>query len=341
MQTRRLLQALAVAIAGVIVTAIVAFAAGPPPVLWSAANPGGLAGSVGAVAWSPDGSLAASGLSERNVHIRQASNGQLVRSILQPRHTDGVVRLQFSRDSQFLAVGNATGTLQFRVYRVSTGDFLGLIVATVDGNNVVHYGVDAQLAGAGGAGQLSNWKVADLPVFVATGSGYDRVTTRFQLSPKNGALQTSLSKSVVTVRRVADGAVLATFAGASSAFSPGSGTLAAWTSSPNVTKLYRTTDFALIRTLTSPNSADSVQLGWTPAGTTLVASGYLPFLNPDGTWNQKGIIRFWRVADGVLLNSYDQGLSLGVTSGVAFTTDGRKLLVGVYDGTTIAASNAY
>jgi WD40 repeat protein len=326
---------------GVLLAAGVAFAAGPPPVLWSASNPGGLAASVGAVAWSPSGTLVASGLSERNVRIRQASNGQLLSTILQPRHSNGVVRLQFSDDSQFLAVGNATGTLQFRVYQVSSGTFLGLIVATVDSNSIVHYGVDAQLGTApGGAGQLSRWKVSDLPVFVTTGSGYDKVTTRFQLSP-DGTLETALSKSIVTVRRVSSGAVLATVAGASSAFSPNSGSLAAWTSSPNVTRLYRTTDFALIRTLTSPNSADSVQLRFTPSGTTLVASGYLPFLNPDGTWNQKGIIRFWRVSDGALLNSYDQGLSLGVTSGVAFTTDGTKLLVGVYDGTTIAATNPY
>ena len=29
--------------------------AGPPPVIWSQANPGGLAASVGAVAWAPSG----------------------------------------------------------------------------------------------------------------------------------------------------------------------------------------------------------------------------------------------------------------------------------------------
>jgi WD40 repeat protein len=341
MRHRSLLSMLAVTAVAVVTPAITAEASAPT-VVWSAPNPGGLAGSVGAVAWSPDGTLVASGLSERNLRIRRASDGQLLTTILQPIRSRGVIRTLFSRDGQFLAVGNAAGTTQFRVYRVSTWAFLGLLMATLDANSIIHYAPDATLAGAaGGPGQLSKWDLSELPVFFSSGSGYDRVVTRFALSP-NGLLESAQSKGTVTVRRVSGGAVLTVVPGDSSAFSSSSATLAAWTASPNHTKVYRTADFSLVRTLVSPDPMDGgIALRFTPSGSTLLASGYLPFLNPDGSWNQKGIIRFWRVADGALLNTYDQSTSLGVTSGVAFSPDAKKLVFGVYDGTTVAALNPY
>jgi WD40 repeat protein len=330
------------AVAGGVVAAVLSaafVAAVPPTIAWSKANPGGLAGSVGGVAWSPNGALVASGLSERNLYIRNASDGSLVRSILQPQRSRGVIRLQFSSDSKFLAVGNAAATAQWRVYQVSSGTFLGLITASVDANSIVRYAVDSQLAGApDGAGQLSKWKVSDMPVFVTTGTGYDKKVTRFQLSP-DGTLETAQSGTTVVVRRVPTGAVVATITGQKSAFSPNSKTLAAWTASPNETKLYSTSTFTAQRTIATPNPADAIDVAWTPAGN-LVGWGYRPFVKPDGMWDQTGIVHFWSAATGALIVTYDQQLSLGVTSGLAFRTDGPKQLVlGVYDGTTLAITN--
>jgi hypothetical protein len=311
--------------------------AGPPTKLWSQTNPGGLAANVGAVAWSPNGALAASGLSDRWVYIRTAANGALVRSILQPHRSSGVIRLQFSRDSKYLAVNNSSGASQSRVYDVSSGSFLGLITASVDSASIVHHAVDAALAGAGNAGQLSNWKVSDMPAFVTTGSGYDKKTTRFQLSP-DGALETAQSGTTVTVRRVSTGAVVATLTGQKTAFSPSSQTLATWTASPNQARLYSTSTFALQRTIGMPNAADAIDVTWSPGGN-LVGFGYRPFVKSDGTWDQTGIIHFWSTT-GSLLASFNQGLSLGVTAQPGFRTDGPKqMVVGVYDGTTLAATH--
>ena len=336
MRTRILSSALVGGLIATLLAASVAVAAAPT-VVWSKPNPSSLAGHVGGTAWAPSGTLVASGLSDRWVYIRNASNGSLVRSILQPPHSHGVVRLQFSRDSRYLAVGNSAATTRWRVYEVASGTFLGQITAAVDSRSIVQYGVDATLATAGAAGQLSNWRVSDLPATIRTGSGYDTVTTRFQLSP-DGVLETALSGSTITVRRVSSGAVVATLSGQRSAFSPSSTTLATWTSSPNRARLYSTSTFALQRTITLPNAADSVDLAWTPAGN-LVAFGYRPFLQPDGTWDQTGIIHFWSTA-GTLLATFDQGLSLGVTAAPGFRGDGvKQMLIGVYDGTTVAAAN--
>ena len=60
-------------------------------------------------------------------------------------------------------------------------------------------------------------------------------------------------------------------------------------------------------------------------------------LKPDGSWDQKGIIRIWDHGTGMLRASYDQGLSIAVTSGVAFDSGGARLAAGLYDGTTVAA----
>jgi len=329
-RSRTLFRAVLGATAGVLLIAGFALA-GPPPVIWSQANPGGLAASVGAVAWAPSGALVATGLSDRWVRIRNATNGQQVSTIFQPIRSRGVVRLQFSSDSQFLAVSNSAGPSQYRIYQVATGTFLGLLQGSVDSKSIVHFTADAQLATApGGAGQLSTWKLSDLPVFVSSGSGYDVVVTRFQLSP-DGTQETAVANGAVTVRRVSDGLVLRTFTGKSVAFSPDSATLAAWTSSPNQTRLYRTTDFGLIRTIPAANAADSIQLGWTPAGN-LVGSGYLPFVKFDGTWDQKGIVRFWSGPTGALLTSYDQGLSIGSRPGLPSAAPARDWLSGCTTG---------
>lgn len=338
MRSRALFRAALAAAAGLLLT-VAAAAAGSPTILWSQANPGGLAASVGAVAWAPDGSLVATGLSDRWVRIRSAANGQQVGAILQPHRSKGMVRLQFSADSKFLAVANSAGASQYRIYQVSTGAFLGLLQGSVDTKSIVHFTPDAQLAAApGGAGQLSQWRLSDLPVFVSSGSGYNVVVTRFQLSP-DSTQETALASGSVTVLRVPDGVVLRTFPGKSVAYSPNSTMLAVWTASPNQIKLYETSNFGVIRTILATNPADSIQLVWTPKGN-LAGSGYLPLLKPDGTWDQKGVIRLWSGVTGAPLASYDQNLSIAVTSGVAFDSAGARLAAGLYDGTTIAAQDA-
>jgi hypothetical protein len=70
-----------------------------------------------------------------------------------------------------------------------------------------------------------------------------------------------------------------------------------------------------------------------------VGSGYLPFLKPDGTWDQKGVIRFWRISGGVQpFMTYDQETSLAVTTPVVFKSDSSQFLYGRYDGAFVVAT---
>jgi len=63
----------------------------------------------------------------------------------------------------------------------------------------------------------------------------------------------------------------------------------------------------------------------------------LPFVDGDGLWQQKGVIRFWRVADGALRQVYDTHTGLGVTSPVAWSPDATRFAYGTYEGTAVVA----
>jgi WD40 repeat protein len=321
----------------VFVTTAAIASAGPPSVVWVAPNPGMLATNAGAAAWSPSGYTVATGLADRWMRIRQASNGVETDAILQPHRSGGVVNLTFSDDSKYVAVGNQSGTGNFRVYTVSGGTFLGTLVATIDSTSILRFAPDAALAGS--AANQAKWRTTEVTVFSVTGSGYDKVTTARNLSP-NGQLQTAAtSKGAITIQQTSNGAMVRTLIGGTRpAFSPDSSMIAYWTASPNAMTVVRISDGAK-QTFAIPGGADGGVLArFTPDGTRVVGSGYLPFLKPDGTWDQKGVIRFWRISDGKLLQTYDQQTSLGVTTPVVFKPGGSQFLYGRYDGAFVVAT---
>jgi hypothetical protein len=336
---RRLLALVSASLLLLVSTAGLASAQGPPQVRWVAPNPGGLATSAGAVAWSPSpGTTVATGLLDRWMRLRRASDGVQTTAILQPHRSGGVANLTFSTDAQYLAVGNQSGTGTLNVYRVSSGSFLGTLVATVDSTGILRFAADAQLA-TSQAGNLSLWRTTEVTVFSVTGSGYDKITTARNLSP-NGLLQTAAtSKGTITIQRTSDGSTvrILTGAGTRPAFSPDGSMIAEWTAT-NGTRVRRISDDALIQKFVPPGNADgSVLPRFTSNGARVVTSGYLPFLKPDGTWDQKGVIRFWRLSDGALRQTYDQQTSLAVTTPVVFSPDGTKFLYGRYDGAFVVA----
>jgi WD40 repeat protein len=306
-----------------------------PQVVWAVPNPGGIATSAGAVAWSPTGSPVATGLLDRWMRIRDASKGNELRALLQPHRSGGVINLTFSTNGQYLAVGNQSGTGTFRVYRVTTGDFLGALVATIDSAGILRFAPDAQLA-TSPAKDLALWRTNEVTVFSVTGSGYDKVSTARTLSP-NGQYQTAAtSKGMITIQRTtSDGSLVRAFPGGTRpAFSPDSTMVADWT--PNQITVRRISDGGVVRTFATPGDG-GVLPRFTPDGTRVVGSGYLPFLKPDGTWDQKGVIRFWSMASGALIKTYDQQTSLAVTTPVAFSPGGGSFVYGNYDGSFVAA----
>jgi WD40 repeat protein len=320
-------------------------AATAPSVVWEIPTPNSLANSIQGVSWSPAASgNVAVGSTDRWVRTRRASDGALVYSVLQPIRSGGADQVIYSTDGAYLAVHNSSGGLDFRVHRASDGTFLGLLTVSLDSSGLIHFAPDAQLLSAvGGDGTLSRWRFSDFQVVRTIGSGYTRTTTTFDFSP-NGAYQSAASGGNITIQRRSDGSTVRVIAGGSTSgasvvsFSLDSTRIAAWASSPNRTTLWRISDGAvLMRFPGAATNEGTTAIRFTPDGTRLVTTGYLPYLDPNGLWQQKGVIRFWRLSDGALRTEYDTHTGIGVTSPVAWSPDASRFAYGTYEGTAVVA----
>jgi WD40 repeat protein len=321
-----------------------AFAQGAPNLVWEVPTPNILANSIQGVSWSPVSAQLAVGSTDRWVRTRQASNGSLVYSVLQPIRSGGANQTIYSTDGFYLAVHNRSGGLGYRVHRALDGVFLGTLTATIESNGLVRFAPDAQLISAvGGDGTISRWRIAEFTVVLTVGSGYDRTATTFNFSP-NGAYQSTATRGSIKIQRRTDGATVRVFSGGSAkgftpvTFTPDSSAIAVWASSPNQTTLWRISDGAVLRRFRGASPEEGVgAIRFTLDGARLVTSGYLPFVDAEGLWQQVGIIRFWRVADGALRQQYDQHTGIGVTSPIAFSPDGTRFAYGTYEGTAVVA----
>jgi dipeptidyl aminopeptidase/acylaminoacyl peptidase len=77
-------------------------------------------------------------------------------------------------------------------------------------------------------------------------------------------------------------------------------------------------------------------LRFTPDGARLATTGYLPYVDSDGLWQQVGTIRFWRLADGALRNDFHVH-TVAVTSPVAWSPDSSRFAYGTYEGAAVVA----
>lgn len=320
-------------------------AQGSPDLVWELPTPSGLGNSIQGVGWSPGTSArVAFASTDRWVRTRQASDGALVYSVLQPHRSGGADQAIYSTDGLYLAVHNRSGGLGYRVHRSADGVFLGQLTVTLDASGLIRFAADAQLIGAvGGDGTLSRWRIADFTVVVTVGTGYDRTTTVFNFSP-DGVYQSGASGGSITIRKRSDATIVRVLAGgatagaAVTAFAPDSKRLAAFAPSPNQTTLWRIADgVVLIRFPGAAPEEGVTAIRFTPDGLRLVTTGYLPFVDAGGLWQQKGVIRFWRVADGVLRRTYDTHTDLGVTSAIAWSPDATRFTYGTYQGTAVVA----
>ena len=325
--------------------ALRAYAQEEPNIVWEMPTPSGLGNSILGVGWTPGTSArVAVGSTDRWVRTRQAGNGALIYSVLQPHRSGSANQTIYSSDGAFLAVHNSSGGLGYRVHRAADGVFLGMLTTTIQANRVVRFAPDAQLMGAvGGDGTLSRWRFAEFTVVETVGSGYQRTTTVFNFSP-NGVYQSAASLGSITIRRTADGSILRVLAGGSAQgftpanFTPDSTRLAGWAASPNQTTLWRISDGVVLMRFPGAAAEEGVgAIRFTPDGTRVVTTGYLPYVDPDGLWQQVGVIRFWRVADGALRHSFSGHTGLGVTSPVAWSPDATRFAYGTYEGTAVAA----
>src|ERR1041384_6625286 len=185
---------------------------GAPDIVWEAATPSPLANSIQGVGWSVSGQVAF-GSTDRWLRTRQADNGALIYSVLQPHRSGNADQTIYSTNGAFIAVHNSSGGLGYRVHRAADGVFLGMLTVTVGEDGLVRFAPDTNLVAAvGGDGTLSRWRFENFTVSVTVGSGYDRTNTTFNFSP-NGVLQSAASRGAITIRQRSDGQIVRLFPG--------------------------------------------------------------------------------------------------------------------------------
>jgi WD40 repeat protein len=296
------------------------------------------------VAWSPGGTRVAFGSADRWIRVRSASTGALAWELKQqPDRIGGIEHLAYSNDGTQIAVYNTNRPLAYRVHRASDGVFLGSLVITFEPSERVRFAPDAQLTTSTGDTTMSRWRLSNFSVVRVIGVGYNKVTTNWVFSP-GGTLQASASEGTITVQRRSDGAVVALITGGNRkgitpmAFSPDGARLAAWARWPNETTLYRASDGAVAMRFPNANRFENVAfLRFSPGGTRLVTTGYDTYAAPDGSTAKRGMIRFWRVADGALRHSFGAGTGTQVTSPVAWSPDFTRFAFGTQEATAVVA----
>lgn len=315
-----------------------------PQVVWSVATPSGLSNSIVGVGWSPAGGRVAVGSTDRWLRARTASNGALQWSTLQiPIGSGTADQAIFSNDSTLIAAHNSGQGWTYRVHRAADGVFVGKLVGTLQPNGVVTFAPDAQLATSTGDATFNNWRLANFATVKLVGSGYKKISTNWVFSPDN-TLQAFATQGSITIQRRSDGSTVRMLTAGNlrgvtpMAFSPDSASLAEWSRTPNETVLFRISDGADVMHFPNAQSNEGVvAVRFSPGGTRLVTTGYQPFETSEG-FDQRGMIRFWRVSDGALRHNFSNGTGIGVTSPVAWNPTFTRFAFGTYDGHAVVAT---
>lgn len=245
------------------------------------------AASVPTMALSPNGQLLALPGANHTVKIYRTSDGVLLQTLV--GHTQDITGLAFSHDGTLLASG-----------------------AFFDGNNDV----------------IKLWNVSNWTLLrELSGPNLFGPFQGINFSA-NDTLLSATCEAVPAVWHVADGGFVRSFPaiGFLTRFSP-DGTLLAIASSPyGPTRVYRTSDWMQVATLSDQSQA----LAFTPDGHYLAVGG-------------QSQLQFWRASDWTQQLFYDQELGYpgrGVTS-LVFSPDGSRFAYGRTDAVVAVATNPF
>lgn len=277
-------------------------------------------GEAAAVAYSPDGTLIASGELRLPgpIKIWDARTGELLRT-LQGQQV-AIFSLAFSPDGSRLASGDGVGTVS--LWDPRTGDLARRIPGS-DAVRAVAFSPDGKwLAAANAAGVVRAWSAGTGAPLFQTPAGPERASLAY--SPDGALLYTGSAAGRVDVLEAATGKTLRGFAAHGSPVLAlrftRDGKLLASAGQDGLVKLWDPAAGALVRAL-PPLKGEVRGLGFSPDGRRLATgSGSL------AAGVSAGEIRLWDPNSGALLKTVATG-TLTVPA-VAFSPDGKELAAG-------------
>jgi WD40 repeat protein len=207
---------------------------------------------VRSLAFSPDGSLIASGQYENDIHIWRTSDGSLYRTL--PGHQGWVRSLAFSPDGNILASISDDDTL--RLWNMVDGSSIRVIREGLKGVRTLAISPDGILLAAGLMnGEIRLWRIEDgSPAGILY--GHTDWVRALAFSPNGSFLASGGFDKTVRIWSVADKALLHTMQGhaasvLSVAFSPDGQTIASGSVDQSI-RIWQATSGKLLHVLTGP-----------------------------------------------------------------------------------------
>ena len=293
---------------------------------------------VWAVAFSPDNKSLAFGLdggpAGGYARFWNLSSGTLFGRTMRIANVDPFVfSLAFSGARSWLVAGGVEGSMC--VFSSVDGRFVSRLSFSGDFGafGEVNFAPDGQtLVSASGDGQVVLWnlgqEVVDPPMQYFWYDPNGALAAKF--SPDGGSIGLGFGEGRAVIWRTSDGAVLHTFSGHSGpvtavAFSP-DGQRFLTASGDGTVRITRLADESVERVL--QNGAPIWRMVLGPEGKSLMTL--------DGEAFRPGSeVKFWRVADGKLLRTFDT--ETDETVSLAISPDGTKFAYGRDDGTLVLA----
>jgi WD40 repeat protein len=263
----------------------------------------------GVLAYSPDGQLLLA-----STRLFSAVNGELLRDFHLPYNGGGPNSVALSPDGQYAAIGIQAYNQNLDLFRVADGTLLrGRISAHSNGTTSVTFSPDGQLLATGGRdGTAKLWHLPDMSLLRTLNGGVGYRPRVFSVAfTRDGSMLAVGGQGGVVMYRVADGELVREFVGANSTrkviTSPDGQFLVSSSNQIDqqgqctdcALKTWRIADGALVQVIDSDGNS-GITIAYSPDGR-VVAAG-----SEDHTTG-RGLLRFWRLADGVLLRSFSVG----------------------------------
>jgi len=274
--------------------------------------------SVLSVAFSPDGQILASGLSDGTIKLWDVATGTEIRTLR--GHTGAVNSVAFSPDGKTLASGSNDDTI--KLWDVATGTEIRTLRGRAGEVYFVVFSPDGKILASGSAAKtIKLWDVAT-GTEIRTLAWHDSLFNPVAFSPDGKILALGRWGGTIQLWDVATGTEIRTIEGHTSsvvsvAFSPDGKTLASGSADDTI-KLWDVATGTELRTLRGHTGA-VYSVAFSPDGKILAL----------GLWG--GTIQLWDVAKGTEIRTLEA--HTGWVSSVAFSPDGQILASGLPNGT--------